>query len=249
MKEIVLAAFVVGPMSVGLASYCQRRFAESALRRFMPFGVLFFAGVLLALGMGGLWLKALSPTALSIASVRSMGGLLKTGLFSLMVFFLMDRLGTLRHCHEFLCRRHAEMPAQLFWGNAFHALVVGMVLALSFKASPALGWLSTLALLGHETSKALVSLVLLEEKRIGSEALLWNLIPSFFALPGALLIHLATALLDTGLSHLLMGGGAYLLFLALPDLTHRHHKQGGQESLLWLSLLPILGATLVLLLA
>ncbi len=242
MKAIALAAFVVGPLSVGLASYCQRRWSEAALRRVTPFVVLFFAGALLALSMGGLWATALAPEAFSVIS------LMRTGLFSLMVLFLLDRLGTLRHCHEFLCRRHADMPSQLFWGNALHAAFIGMALALGFKASPILGWMSAVALLGHETSKAMVSLVLLEESRVGGEALLWNLIPSFFALPGALLIHLVLTLLDTGMPHILMGGGAYLLFLALPDLTSRHRRQPGQESLLWLSLLPILGATLVLLL-
>jgi zinc and cadmium transporter len=121
-------------------------------------------------------------------------------------------------------------------------------LALAFQAGRASGWIFTLALMGHEVPKSLVSLVLLKEGRNDAVALLWNLIPSVFTVVGALLAAIGLAFVKPMTPYALGAGAAFFLYLALADLVPRHRKTCTKSEAIWQAGLVLAGAGLILLL-
>lgn len=239
ISTILLASLLVGPGSVFLASQVFH-LPEDTLKRLTPRVLSFAVGAIL-----GMALLRMLPHALVQGEVHSV---LRTALAAILFLFLLERFQILRHCHEFHCAEHADMPTRIFLGNASHALVDGIVLALAFQAGSSAGWICTLALLGHEVPKSLVSLVLLKEGREDAVAFLWNLIPSLFTVVGALLAAIGLAFVKPMTPYALGAGAAFFLYLALADLVPRHRKTTTKSEAIWQAGLVLAGAGLILLL-
>ena len=237
LPMVILASLGVGPGSVILASTVLGM-PEEQLRRLTPRVVSFAVGALL----GMVFLRML-PHALSMASAH---GVLALVLAGILAMFLLERFRLLRHCHEFHCHEHAEMPLQIFLGNALHALVDGVALAVAFTSGSSTGWILTLALLGHEVPKAVVSLVLLKEDRSSGAAFLWNLFPSLFTILGALASALGMRLLHGFIPYVMALGAAFFLYLALADLVPRHRRNTTLKDACWQAVLVLLGGGLIL---
>ncbi len=237
--SIILASFVVGPGSVFLASLVLR-LPEDALKRLTPRVLSFAVGALLAMA-----LLRMLPHALVHGAPMPV---LQTALVAILLLFLAERFRILRHCHEFHCQEHADLPLRIFLGNASHALVDGIALALAFQAGSMAGWVFTLALVAHEVPKSIVSLVLLKEGRNNAVALLWNLIPSFFTQVGALAAGISIAFVKPITPYALGAGAAFFLYLALADLVPRHRRVAEKAEALWQAALVVAGAALIWLL-
>jgi zinc and cadmium transporter len=235
----LVAALLVGPGSVLLASQVFR-LPEELLRRLTPRVLSFAVGALL-----GMALLRMLPHALEHGSP---GVVLRTVLAAILLLFLLERFRILRHCHEFHCPEHADMPLRIFLGNASHALVDGIALALAFQAGAGVGWAFMVALVGHEVPKAIVSLVLLREGREDGAAFLWNLFPSLFTPLGALLASAGLAFTAPLVPHALAAGAAFFLYLSLADLVPRHRRSASTGEALWQAGLVLAGALLILLL-
>lgn len=233
---LILASLLVGPGAVLLATPILR-FPEEVLRRLTPRVLSFAVGALL-----GMALLRMLPHALNHAAPLPV---LRTVLWAMLGLFLLERFQILRHCHEFHCPEHADLPPRIFLGNAAHALVDGIALALAFQTSVWGGWVFALALLGHEVPKALVSFVLLKEGREDGAAFLWNLLPSLFTPAGALLAHTALFLARPLAPHALAAGAAFFLYLSLADLIPRHRHSTSRGDAVWQAVLVIAGVLLI----
>lgn len=236
---VLLASLLVGPGSVFLASLVFR-LPEATLKRLTPRVLSFAVGAIL-----GMALLRMLPHALEHGGTLPV---LRTVLAAVLFLFLLERFQLLRHCHEFHCSEHADMPMRIFLGNASHALVDGIVLALAFQAGSSAGWICTLALIGHEVPKALVSFVLLKEGREDAVAFLWNLIPSVFTIAGALLATIGLVFVRPMTPYALGAGAAAFLYLALADLVPRHRKTTTGTEAIWQAILVLAGAALIWLL-
>lgn len=234
--SVILASLLVGPGSVVLASLILR-FPEETLRRITPRVVSFAVGAIL----GMVFLRML-PHALEHGSAHAV---LATVMGGILAMFLLERFHLLRHCHEFHCHEHGEMPIQLFMGNASHALVDGLALAVAFQSGAATGWILVLVLLGHEIPKSVVSLVLLKEGRENRAALLWNLLPSLFTTFGALLVVSGMHLLGPLIPYVMGVGAAFFLYLALADLVPKHRRITRLADASWQAALVLAGAILI----
>ncbi|NTV74942.1 MAG: ZIP family metal transporter [Holophaga sp.] len=236
---ILLAAFLVGPGSVILASLVFR-LPEDALKQLTPRVLSFAVGALL-----GMALLRMLPHALEHHAPLP---ILRIVLGAILFLFLLERFHILRHCHEFQCQEHAEMPIRIGLGNASHALVDGLALALAFQVGNASGWIFALALMGHEVPKALVSLVLLKGGREPGAAFMWNFVPSVFTVVGALLASLGLAFVKPLAAYALAAGAAFFLYLALADLVPRHRRSTSRAEALWQAGMVLAGAGLIFLL-
>lgn len=237
--SIILAALLVGPGSVALASLILR-FPEETLRRITPRVLSFAVGAILAM----VFLRML-PHAMEHASAHAVLAMVLGGILAM---FLLERFRLLRHCHEFHCQDHAEMPIQIFTGNASHALVDGLALAVAFRSGSATGWILVLALLGHEIPKSVVSLLLLKEGRGNGAAFLWNLLPSLFTILGALLALTGMHFLGAFVPYVMGIGAAFFLYLALADLVPKHRRNTSMKDACWQAVLVVAGAGLIYLL-
>jgi zinc and cadmium transporter len=137
------------------------------------------------------------------------------------------------------------MGVRIFAGNAAHNLVDGMALALAFQASVPMGWLMTLAILGHEIPKSLVNILLMRESSDHTTAVLWVGIASLFTVLGGLMTLLAAQLFLDKVPYLLALGAAVFLYMALADLVPRHRRKLDLPEALLQTTAVILGATLV----
>jgi len=239
ISKILLASLLVGPGSVFLASLVFR-LPEAMLKRLTPRVLSFAVGSLLGMALLRMLPHALEHGA-PIPILRAMLG-------AILFLFLLERFQILRHCHEFHCPEHADMPTRIFLGNASHALVDGIVLALAFQAGSPAGWICTLALVGHEIPKSLVSLVLLKDGRDDAVALLWNLIPSVFTVVGGMLAAIGLAFVKPMTPYALGAGAAFFLYLALADLVPRHRRMTTKSEALWQAGLVLAGVGLIMLL-
>lgn len=236
IAPVVIASLLVGPGSVLVASLVLR-LPEATLQRLTPRVLSFSVGALLTMA-----LLRMLPHALEHGAPMPV---LQTALVAILLLFLLERFRILRHCHEFHCLEHADMPLRIFLGNASHALVDGIALALAFQAGGAVGWAFALALVGHEIPKSIVSLVLLKEGRETAAALLWNLIPSLFTTLGALLVAVGLAFAQGLAPYALGAGAAFFLYLALADLVPRHRRSTTRAEELLQALLVLAGALLI----
>lgn len=237
MAEVILiASFLVGPGAVVLAApilACP----EQALRRLAPRVLSVAVGALL-----GMALLRMLPRALALAAPLPV---LRTALWSMLALFLLERFRILRHCHEFQCQEHADLPPRIFLGNGAHALVDGIALALAFQGGLLAGWMSALALLTHGAPKALVSLMLLKEGRESGAAFMWNLVPSLFVPVGAVMSQAFLALARPLAPHALAVGAAFFLYLSLADLIPRHRRTQSTADAIWQAVLVLGGVLLI----
>ncbi|MBP1626995.1 MAG: zinc/iron permease [Holophagaceae bacterium] len=238
IANTLIAALCVGPGSVFLASQVFR-LPEETLRKLTPRILSFAVGALLAMA-----LLRMLPHALAQGAPMPV---LKTALAAILLLFLLERFHILRHCHEFQCPEHADMPMRLFMGNASHALVDGIALALAFQGGSLPGWVFAFALMGHEIPKALVSLVLLKEGRDIAVAMIWNLIPSLFTVVGALATALSITFMKPLTPYALGAGAAFFLYLALADLVPRHRRAPSGTESIWQTALVLAGVGVILL--
>ena len=239
ISKVLLSAFLVGPGSVFLASVVFR-LPEEFLRRITPRVLSFAVGSILSMA-----LLRMLPHALDHGAPIP---ILRTVLMGILFLFLLERFRVLRHCHEFHCQEHADMPVRIALGNASHALVDGIALALAFQAGSASGWIFALALLVHEVPKSLVSLVLLKEGREDGTAFMWNFIPSIFTILGALLASIGLVFVKPMAPYALGAGAAFFLYLALADLVPKHRRTTSIAEAMWQAGLGLAGAGLILLL-
>ena len=237
IAPILLASLLVGPGSVALASSVFR-LPEEQLKRLAPRVLSLAVGAIL-----GMALLRMLPHALGHGDPTALMGAV---LGAILLLFLLERFRILRHCHEFHCAEHADMPMRIFLGNASHALVDGVALALAFQAGQGAGWIFALALAGHEVPKSLVNLMLLREGREGGAALLWIIIPSLFTLLGALAAALGLAFVKPVAPYALAAGAGFFLYLALADLVPKHRRHTTRAEALWQSALVLAGAGLIL---
>jgi len=237
MANVLLGALFVGPGSVVLANL-MLRFPEDLLRRVSPRVVSFTGGAIL----GMVFLRLLSHNLGRWGATQVMPILLG----GILTMFLLDRIGLLRHCHEFQCPQHVDMQPRMFLGNSSYALLSGLALAFAFQSGAGTGWILVMVLVVHEIPKSIVSLVLLKDGSGGGAALLWSLLPSLFTFLGALLAMAVMPLLGRLLPCGMGVGTAFFLYLALADLVPRQRRKTDFGDGCWQTALVLAGAALVI---
>lgn len=149
VSSILAGVLIVAMALVGFGSLL---IAKSRLERFLLAIVAFAAGGLL----GGAFFHLL-PEAMELNE-----NALPVALFGLIVFFALDSLLWVYHCHaghtlhDAHKHGHASCPPErtVGWlnlmGDAIHNLTDGVVIASAFLVNPALGWATTMAVALHE---------------------------------------------------------------------------------------------------
>lgn len=146
----ILAGLLVAAMA--LVGFGSLLVAKNRLERFLLAIVAFAAGGLL----GGAFFHLL-PEGMELNE-----NALPIALVGLIVFFVLDSLLWVYHCHaghtlhDTHKHGHASCPPEkpVGWlnlmGDAIHNLTDGVVIASAFLVNPALGWATTMAVALHE---------------------------------------------------------------------------------------------------
>ncbi|MFA5070463.1 MAG: ZIP family metal transporter [Patescibacteria group bacterium] len=190
------------------------------LKKILLFLISFAAGSLLGDAFIHLLPEAvsLSPKTL-VVSLWILGGLV--------LFFVMEKVLKWRHCHELDCEDHVHTVGMMsLIGDGVHNFIDGAIIAASFLVSPALGLVTTIAVILHEIPQEMGDFgILIHAGYSRMQALFYNFISALTAVAGAALTLTFGAHISSLTSYLVpltIGG---FIYIATADLIPELHKE------------------------
>lgn len=169
----------------------------------------------------------------------------------MVLFIAVERTVRWRHTHihgeeE---RHHQEVTAEvLLWGDAIHNFTDGIVLGVTFSASPQLGIVATIAVFAHEVPQEIGDFaVLLGSGMPRRRALMLNYLSAATVIPGAAAAWLWSSAFRSAIGWLLPVAAGGFVYIALADLVPSlHHQRGGWAAVIQLTLIVLGVATIYL---
>ena len=185
--------------------------------RLVPWLVSYAVGALL-----GVALLALLPEALAELPPQAVFGTL---LFGILIFFVLEKLVLLRHCHTDDCHVHAAAAPLVFIGDAFHNFLDGAIICTAVLTSVPLGINTAIAVAAHEIPQEVGDVaVLLAAGYSRGRALLLNVITGISGILGALLAFATVEIVPGVRPYVLAISSASLLYIAMSDLIPDLHR-------------------------
>ena len=154
-------------------------FNDNVRRRLVPGLVSYAVGALL-----GVALLNLLPEALTFLAP---GAVFSTLLGGILVFFVLEKLVLIRHCHTDACQVHGATAALVIIGDAFHNFIDGAIICTAVLVSVPLGINTAIAVAAHEIPQEVGDVaILLGAGYSRRRTLLLNLVSGASGLVGAL---------------------------------------------------------------
>jgi zinc and cadmium transporter len=192
-------------------------FPADVRTRFVPWLISYAVGALL-----GVALLALLPEALTLLAPPAVFGTLLAGI---LLFFTLEKLVLLRHCHTDECEVHGATASLLFIGDAFHNFIDGAIICAAVMTSVPLGINTAIAVAAHEIPQEVGDVaILLASGYSRSQALLLNIVSGASGILGALLAFGAVQVVPSIRPYVLAMSAASLLYIAMSDLIPDLHR-------------------------
>ena len=192
-------------------------FPASIRTRLVPWLVSYAVGALL-----GVALLALLPEALAELSPQPVFGTLLAGI---LIFFVLEKLVLLRHCHTDECQVHGATAPLVFIGDAFHNFLDGAIICTAVLTSVPLGINTAIAVAAHEIPQEVGDVaVLLAAGYTRGRALLLNIVTGVSGILGAILAYAAVEVVPGIRPYVLAVSSASLLYIAMSDLIPDLHR-------------------------
>ena len=192
-------------------------FTDAVRTRMLPWLVSYAVGALL-----GVALLALLPEALTLMSPGLVFGTLLAGI---LVFFILEKLVLLRHCHTDECQVHASTAPLVIIGDAFHNFIDGAIICTAVLTSVPLGVNTALAVAAHEIPQEVGDVaILLAAGYSRRRALLLNVASGASGILGALIAYGAVEVIPGIRPYVLAFSAASLLYIAMSDLIPDLHR-------------------------
>lgn len=192
-------------------------FNDRMQTRIVPWLVSYAVGALL-----GVALLALLPEALETLAPPKVFGTL---LFGILVFFVLEKMVLLRHCHTDECQVHGAAAQLVIIGDAFHNFLDGAIICAAVMTSVPLGVNTAIAVAAHEIPQEVGDVaILLAAGYSRRKALLLNVASGASGLLGALLAYGMVAVIPGIRPFVLAFSSASLLYIAMSDLIPDLHR-------------------------
>jgi zinc and cadmium transporter len=192
-------------------------FTDTLRTRLVPWLISYAVGALLAVA-----LLALLPEALETLDAVTA---FETLLFGILLFFVLEKLVLLRHCHTDECHVHGAAAPLVLFGDAFHNFIDGATICTAVMTSVPLGINTAIAVAAHEIPQEVGDFaILLAAGYSRRRAMLLNLLSGASGIAGALLAYLAVELLPSVRPYVLAVSSASLLYIAMSDLIPDLHR-------------------------
>jgi zinc and cadmium transporter len=192
-------------------------FPASMRTRLLPWLVSYAVGALL-----GVALLALLPEALAELSPQPVFGTLLAGI---LIFFVLEKLVLLRHCHTDECQVHGATAPLVFIGDAFHNFLDGAIICAAVLTSVPLGINTAIAVAAHEIPQEVGDVaVLLAAGYTRGRALLLNVVTGASGILGAIMAFAAVEVVPGIRPFVLAVSSASLLYIAMSDLIPDLHR-------------------------
>ena len=192
-------------------------FPLSIRTRLVPWLVSYAVGALL-----GVALLALLPEALASLAPPAAFGTLLAGI---LIFFTLEKLVLLRHCHTDECEVHGATGPLVFIGDAFHNFIDGAIICSAVLTSVPLGINTAIAVAAHEIPQEVGDVaILLAAGYSRGRALMLNVVSGASGLLGATLAYFAVEVIPGIRPFILAMSAASLLYIAMSDLIPDLHR-------------------------
>jgi zinc and cadmium transporter len=139
-----------------------------------------------------------------------------------------------RHCHADHCEAHGPedhhrdraSATLILWGDAFHNVLDGVLIAAAFLTDPHLGVVTTIAVFAHEIPQEVGDLaILLNGGMSRQRALALNIAVSLASVAGAVIAWFLLAQALEWLPYALAIAAASFLYVAVADLIPGLHRR------------------------
>ena len=115
-----------------------------------------------------------------------------TLLAGILLFFMLEKLVLLRHCHTDECEVHGATAPLLFIGDGFHNFIDGAIICSAVMTSVPLGVSTAIAVAAHEIPQEVGDVaILLASGYSRGRALLLNVVTGAASIGGALIAFAA----------------------------------------------------------
>lgn len=224
MIDLLLLTVISGLFSLsgGLLLLWKATLAKRAIIPLLSFA----AGAFLAAGFFDILPEALE-------SSPEVHPILLATLLGFTFFFVLERLlMTYFYTHSSEEGKHSDhtetLSFLLILGDSFHNFLDGIVIALAYLASPALGLITTVAVTLHELPQEIGDFsILLNQGWSKSKIIAINVFQSLVAIPGVLIGYFGGQLLESQLPYFLGGTAGVFFYLGASNLIPElHHKAG-----------------------
>jgi zinc and cadmium transporter len=192
-------------------------FNESLRTRLVPWLVSYAVGALLGASLLGLLPEALAelPPQRVLASL----------LAGIVMFFMLEKLVLLRHCHTDQCQVHGAAAQLVIIGDAFHNFIDGAIICTAVLVSVPLGINTAIAVAAHEIPQEVGDVaILLGAGYSRRRALLLNLASGGSGLAGALVAFGTISVIPAVRPFVLSVSAASMLYIAMSDLIPNLHR-------------------------
>jgi len=229
---IIIFSLVGGVLSV-IAAALFLLIPQAKRAPLLPHMVSFAIGALLGAAFLGLL-----PHALNSAVDADAHGIMKTTLFGILTFFVLEKLVLWRHCHSFECEVHgaddhnhqhqetAPAGTLVLVGDAVHNFVDGILIAAAFMTDIHLGIVTALAVAAHEIPQEVGDFaILLDSGFSRAKAFLFNILASLTTVVGALLAYYGLQEVQEYVPYVLAIAASSFIYVAVADLIPGLHKR------------------------
>ena len=214
---IVLGLSILGSCGGLLVASSLLLFNDGLRKRLLPWFVSYAVGALL-----GVALLALLPQALALIRPAVVFGTLLAGI---LVFFVLEKLVLLRHCHADGCLVHGAAAPLVIIGDAFHNFVDGAIICVAVLTSIPLGINTAIAVAAHEIPQEVGDVaILLASGYSRRRALILNVVSGASGILGALMAFAAVEIVPGVRPFVLAFSSASLLYIAMSDLIPDLHR-------------------------
>jgi zinc and cadmium transporter len=172
-------------------------------------------------------------------------------LVGILVFFLLVRFIHFFHHHDDHPKNEPQATVPLIIiGDSVHNFIDGVAIAASFLVSIPLGILTTIAVAVHEIPQEIGDFAILLRKGMSRSRVVWtNLFSALVSFAGAILMFMLGDFLEGSLPIFLSLTAGFFIYIASSDLIPEIHKQENQKVAFLESVLLIIGAASVLIVA
>jgi len=231
---IIIFSLIGGVLSV-IAAGLFLLIPKAKRNSLLPHMVSFAIGALLGAAFLGLL-----PHALNSSVSGDAHGIMKTTLFGILTFFVLEKLVLWRHCHSFECEVHgaedhehqqehqhsAPAGTLVLVGDAVHNFVDGILIAAAFMTDIHLGVVTALAVAAHEIPQEVGDFAILLDSGFSRlKAFLFNILASLTTVVGALLAYYGLQEVQEYVPYVLAIAASSFIYVAVADLIPGLHKR------------------------
>ncbi len=154
--------------------------------------------------------------------------ILSTVIVGIIIFFTLEKLVIWRHYHDVECEIHDTAGPIILFGDAFHNLTDGVIIAASFMVSIPIGVITSFSVIAHENPQKVGDfLILLHSGYSKRKSLLFNTLSSLSTFPGAIIAYYTLEVIQSAIPYIIAISAASFLYIALADLIPELHRKTG----------------------